>query len=80
MKWNKQKKDEESPTESPTCLRGAPCMDGSENELCQVSRFSSHSELLQCLSEKYCDCKLQFADVYFCTCPVRSDIFRKNEA
>jgi hypothetical protein len=76
---NRQGTDEDTLTEGPGCPRGEVCGDGSESDLCKVTRFSSHADLLQCLDDKHCQSKLQFADIYFCTCPVRSEIFRKGK-
>ena len=76
---NRQGDGDDAPKEDVACPRGVACMDGSGHELCRVVRYSNHSELLKCLEEKYCESKLEFADVYFCTCPVRSEIFRKDK-
>ncbi len=78
-KQNCQGNEDDTLTEDVSCPRRAACMDGSGQELCQVVRYSNHSELLKCLDDKYCESKLQFADIYFCTCPVRSEIFRRDK-
>ena len=51
------------------CLKGTPLH-------CKVEQFLG-AELLVCAKKDDCPYKLSYGDGYFCTCPVRKDIYKR---
>ncbi len=62
------------------CTKGLSCLKGEEKDICPVEKcIDGKVHFVKCLNDGYCTYQHSFGDGYFCSCPVRQEIFNKYQ-
>ena len=60
------------------CEKGFSCLSDNLEESCKVEYCVSNTVyFVKCLSAAHCSYKEPFGEGYFCTCPIRKEIYDK---
>lgn len=58
------------------CKKNHACLNGKPETMCPVERFADKKVLfVQCKNEERCAYKRPFGEGYFCSCPVRKELY-----
>lgn len=72
--------DEDLKGQATKCSTSLRCLNDRDYELCRVDRSENGGGVLfiECKETKHCNYKNIFGySLYFCTCPVRKEIYKK---
>ena len=60
------------------CNKTFGCLRDEKHVLCRVERcVNEEVYFIKCLHNDKCDYKIAFGNSYFCSCPVRKEIYKK---
>ena len=60
------------------CKKKFSCLEEERKDLCKVENcIDGKVHFIKCLNDEYCPYKQSFGDSFFCSCPVRKEIFNK---
>ena len=70
--------DEETIKNTTECEENFSCLKSDDHKLCEIEfTVSNRVHFIKCNSELPCKYQHPFGDVFFCSCPVRKEIFNK---
>ena len=62
------------------CDKGFSCLKRERKDLCKVDFYiKGKVYFVKCLNEGYCPYKHPFGSSFFCSCPVRKELFDKHK-
>ncbi len=62
------------------CKKGFSCLKAARNGVCPVERcVGGKVHFIKCLSNGYCSYRRPFGYGFFCSCPVRKELFNKYQ-
>jgi hypothetical protein len=60
------------------CNKLLSCIENDKHVLCQVKHCVDNKvHFIKCLHNNECDYKMSFGSSYYCSCPVRKEIYKK---
>jgi len=60
------------------CKKDFSCLKAGRNDLCQVKYcVGGKLHFIKCLNQEYCSYQHAFGDEFFCSCPVRKELYNR---
>jgi len=71
---------DEAQSAAINCKKGFSCSKRERKDLCVVEEcINGKVHFIKCLNDGYCSYQQSFGDGFFCSCPVRKELFNRYQ-
>lgn len=70
---------DEIKSSATSCTKDFSCLSPEKKDLCKVKKCVDEKvHFIECNEHEYCTYKISFGTEFFCSCPVRKEIYNKH--